>query len=69
MNLHSARRDDDHALVVVGQQRPTDRALDNGTTYTPGSTEFALILDAKGANGQWIIYRLRNVSPSALKAQ
>ena len=51
---------------VHGMTRYWDKLVCAGYTYTTGSTIFVLIYDAKSASG-WIIYRLKNVTITALQ--
>jgi hypothetical protein len=55
---------------VQGHTRYWDKLACGGYTYTTGKTTFALIFDATGRGATaWTIYRLRNVSVSALEAR
>jgi hypothetical protein len=58
---------DPDSSFIRGLTRYWDKLVCFGTTHTTGKTVFGVVVDAKGANGQWIIYRLKDVSLSALQ--
>jgi hypothetical protein len=57
---------DSSASWVHGLTRYWDKLVCAGYTATTGKTIFTLIFDAKGVRS-WIIYRLKNVSVTALQ--
>lgn len=57
---------DSSSSWVHGLTRYWDKLVCAGYTATTGKTVFSLIYDAKGAHS-WIIYRLHNVSVTALQ--
>ena len=57
---------DSNSSWVSGLTRYWDKLVCAGYTYTTGKTIFTLIFDGKGPES-WIIYRLRNMTISALQ--